>query len=590
MDQSSPQAAAPRDLRLMLAAVLVLASFAAFVLPFLSPPREPVLSVAYVAGASNRAATIALAAISVTVLLLFWRRAAARLEAPASLIDDDRPVPRGMIAAAVALVIAELVVLGPLILHTGVRYGDADYFLSRLRDLQQFPALVLYRDLEFAYGPMLLRPTLWLAHTGVPLGAAYFITLAAMDALGLAMVAYVVNRLPLTSGWRRLLFGLCALVQLEPVLSPNYSLFKFLLPYAAFLWAARQRSPVRAAAAFAAAVLAVLLDSPELGVGMTAGVLAYAAVRGLRGGRGNQGVRENGRGYLLALLSPVAAYPAFLPLAGMAALTRLAQAGKGALNLILDPMPYVLIVLFAVVWLAPRLVGTALGSRRPQAPELAGLFVLALGILPGALGRVYLLHLVFDGMGFLLLSAVAAQRLQGRQRIAWAAALTLVFASCFLVATGSQREALRLVAADSRLPGANANTVDLARLDMTVGADTPVALPITAFTTGTERALRATAHYRPDFYPGLGEIWTPAGERRKIAAMRQFRWALLPKRNQPSLEPLPNGRLRRWLRLGYRYPQRNPPYRVGVLLEQEIRDHWVPAGSFDDLELFHRES
>ena len=402
--------------RLFQAAVLCGAAIVLFVLPFAHAPGQPVVSVSYTAGADNRLATLGLALLSLVTLAVEWRtglRPAPVVE-PDSKHRDDTRIPRWLLWAGLAAAVVFLLALGYLVQHSQGRYGESSYFIERTRELVDYH-LRLYRDVEFTYGPLLLLPIAWvhgaLAALHVSVGAAYFLTLAAMNAIGLAMVAWVLDRLPLTQRWRILLFCLCVFAQLHPLAGANYSLYKFAAPPFLFLWAARRSGALAGTMAFVSANLLVLLISPELEVGTAAGTIIYALLR----------LRQRYWPAVLLLFAPPAAVAVFILLFGRGFIDRLAHASAGALNLVPEPLPHLIILGIATAWLAPVLIGRRLRDGSPDAPVMAALLVLALGILPGALGRCDPLHVFFNGLTLLFLSAVAVQGMPHRR--VWAAAL-----------------------------------------------------------------------------------------------------------------------------------------------------------------------
>jgi hypothetical protein len=570
----------PGRTRLFRVAVLCAAALALFVLPFAHLPSHPVVSVSYVAGADNRLATLGLALLALLTLIVEWRWGLSlpskTRPATAESTRNGSGLPQWLVWSGVAVAAVFTLGLGFLIQRSGVRYGEAGYFLERTRDLVEYH-LRLYREVEFTYGPLLLWPAAWLhralAALHVSVGASYFISLATMNAVGVAMVAWLLNRLPLTRRWRILLFAVCLLVQLHPLAGANYSLLKFAAPPFLFMWSARRRGVLATTLAFVSANLLILLISPELGVGMAGGTIVYAALLLMR--------RQWSA--VTLLFTPPAAVAIFILLFGRGFIDRLAHASAGALNLIPEPMPHLIILGIATAWLAPMLAGSRLRDRSPDAPVLAGLFVLALGVLPGALGRCDPLHVFFNGMTMLFLSAIAVQGARGRRW--WAAALVVL--------------ALDVQAVNYRLYGSsllgllgppNVPTIDIAALRAATGGKR-VATPELGgwLPLSVESQLRSSGLFQPDFYPGLIEVWDEAGVRRKIDTVHQSEWMLGPPAFETAIEPLPNTPVKRFFRLGYSYPQRQSPLIVGAELNHDLQVNWTPTGTFGGSILYHRK-
>lgn len=399
--------------RRWVAFLMVVGAATVFVAPFAHAPSQQVASVSYVAGCDNRIASMGLALLSLTVMALVWR-----LFTPAEIPGEGRRLPPALVFWSMAFTVVFTLTLGWAIHRSDVRFAESNYFLNRIQNILDF-RMKIYRDLEFPYGPMLLYPSVWMYRLFAPLGmsvvTAYFATLAVMNVAGIAMVAYLVNRLPMLYRWRVLLFAACVLLQTNTLAGPNYSLYKFALPFAGMVWASRRGGYWTQFGAFVLAELSVLLVSPELGVGMTVGVMTYAAVRFFRGQR---------RAAVL-LLAPVAAVVLFLAGFGRAFLDRLGQASNGALNLIPEPSPHLFVFIFAIVFLVPVMIGWMLRGRAESAALMAGVYLLSMGMLPGALGRCDPLHVFFYGFGFFVLTFVAIGAYSRRAQAVWATVFVL---------------------------------------------------------------------------------------------------------------------------------------------------------------------
>lgn len=599
--------------RTVLGGVVVAGSFSAFILPFLLPVSDaPVLSVAYMAGANNRFATVCVAAIAMLVLGLVALRIVLRDQSvtPALLrgASPDERLPGTWLSVGGLFVLLFTGLLGWVVLRSGKPYGEPIYFLERIRDVAQFHSRI-YRDIEFPYGPLLLYPPVWLwrvvGGAGVSLAACYFTFLAAANAVGIAMSFYVLNALPLSKAWRRLWFVLFVMEQVHPLAGLNYTLGKFMLPFAVLVWGtgygARRTErggmrPLGSVVRLALGTFLVLLVSPELAIGLAAGICVWGLLRALRGERW----------YLAALLAPVAASKAFYAIFGSGFVQRLHHASAGALNLILEPVPDLLVLLFAVLWLVPAEMGLEFrlwwqgraGAAADHASGMepavmAGMFLLSLGLLPGVMGRADPLHVFFNGFGFLLLSAVAVQRMGcTRQRI-WGVLLVLVCVQVQATNYKVYASAIADIVRSARHPEEVAaerrqDSVEVARLRRLVNGEV-VALPMLSISPGFEAAMRAQGLYRPDFYPGLGEIWDLEGEDRKIATLDEYKWALMPAEwsTQPWPELLPNhDRVKLMFRFGYKYKFRHAPYLPGGVLFKHVQSQWMPVARFGNLVLY----
>jgi hypothetical protein len=575
--------------------VVPLGFVCAFIVPFffhLNGP--PVLSAAYVAGASNKAAIVSLALLSLAVAV--W--AAFSRRTSMAQPETAPQLSRSSILVGAAIVALWTATLGALIVHANIRYGESTYFLERTRDVAQY-GLHLYRDLEFPYGPLLLLPPVWLTKVvgAAHLAGCFFAWLTLLNAGGVLLTAYVLDRLPLDRTSRRVLFVIFCFEQLHPLLGPNYSLGKFMLPFAVLLWGSARRTPVRQALAFALGELLVLLVSPELGVGLSAAIIGWSLLTAWleRTPTGRRNPLT-----MLSALAPIAAYVAFFALYGRGFLDRLGHASAGALNLVIEPLPDMLIFLAAVAWLAPRVVGSSFHWRgnqqtaplvnTPSQPALlTGIFLLSLGLLPGALGRSDPLHVFFNGFGFLLLSLIAIERLTRHLRCIWIALLLVlavqVQATNFKIYVGP----LRGLASAARHPATP--DFDVAALASATHGQ-PVATPaLFLLPQADELALRRANLFVPDRFAGFADIWDAAAEQSKIDSMRRCNFALAPTAPFTTTEGLPNDdRGKLLFRFGYRYPQRNAPLFTGAMVEQELALHWTPIGRFGTQTLYRRIS
>ena len=548
------------------------ALFAAFVLPFCVGARQqPVYSATYPVGAENRAATLALAVLSLAVLFwAAWRRRAAA--------DSPRPLlrPRTFVIGALVASLWTLL-LGLAVAHAHLRFGESAYFLERMRDMAASSGRI-YADVEFPYGPLLLLPPVWLARAGIPLAAGYFGSLVLLNGLGVLMTGYVLNRLPLSHSVRSFLFWAFVFEQCNPLAGANYSLGKFMLPFAVLLWGiARQSSWTRLLALTGGQWLTVMV-SPELGVGLGAGIVAWALLTTLHTRRAST---------LLAALTPVAGYLLFFAGYGRGFLDRLANASSGALNLIIEPLPHILVLLAALALLAPLAVGRRL-RLAAEGPLLGGVYLLALGLLPGALGRSDPLHVFFNGFGFLLLSFVGLERFGHSFVLVWTAAVALLCLQVQATNFAIYRPALHDLAS-SLAHRTLAPTLDVPRLQSVTGGGSVASPALMQLPLADELALRRAGLFVPDKDPGLDEVWTPADEQAKVDRMRARQWALVPAESYLRAEGSPNtSRIKRLLRLGYRYPQRHQPYVVGLLLQAELAQHWIAVDRFGGEILYHR--
>ena len=463
----------------------------------------------------------------------------------------------------------------------------------------------LYTQLEFAYGPLLFYPTILLQkllHCSWP--AAYFLSLAAEQSVGLCMLAYVFNRLPMRGVDRQAGFLLMTFGALNPLLGLNYTFFRFLTPFASLLWATKASSPWKVALLLGVAEMLQMGISPEIGLAFMVASIAFAALRAFRAGPR----------WLLIAVAPVLGMCGFLMVFGNGYLHMLHSFSHGTLNLPVAPYPHILVYLFALVWLVPFSLGKSLGAKEPHDLQMAALYFLCIGLLPAAFGRCDPLHVFFNGAGVLILSLVAIRATSRNTRTAWLACLLLLvlwehwvnnslyqdrtedvlrLAAMPHLSTIWRERLLVLVesyspsAAERLRPGPEDSVyrLDVPALEKTV-AKAEVATPLQV-STSVEKALKRTYHYRSDYYAFMIDVLTPSAEAAKIRDLNQAQWALLPEEADDFFIETPqNDGVQGF---NFPYPLRHPvPYQLGSAFDKNLSEHWTRRQQLGPYVLYER--
>ena len=103
----------------------------------------------------------------------------------------------------------------------------------------------LYDQIELPYGPLLFYGPVIVQALLSPLHAspkaAYYTTLVLEHVIGLLLVVYVLDRLPIMRKWRIVFLLLCLLHTYPFGLGLNYTFLRFVLPIAFLVLATRQR-------------------------------------------------------------------------------------------------------------------------------------------------------------------------------------------------------------------------------------------------------------------------------------------------------------------------------------------------------------
>jgi len=513
-----------------------------------------------------------------------------------------------LIAVTTGICVAVLGLISNLIVHSHFRYkDDAFYFINRLSMHADFGRR-LYDQIEFPYGPLLfylpLGVKVFFSPFHVSLVAAYFIAVVLAHAIGLVFVAWVINRLPMLHRWRVLLFLLCAVHTLQLDLGINYTYLRFFTAAACIVLASRFRSPIEFAAVLFFSQMACLGLSPEMGFAFFAAGTAYAAWY----------LVKQGRRWIPAVVAPLAATGAFLLLVGEGYVRMVLLFSKGILNFIVEPLPHVLLFLFAFVWLIPPVLALFFRQQRSEAPMFAALYVLSLGLLPVAFGRADPGHLFLNEIVIYLLSMVAiGYDRPHRQRI-WAVCVTLVLLwSAFLnirvfrmeLQITTRHEIFRrdagvlgrTVASGFRkfVPSVHKKQleyeqtfdvpIDMVRLQQIIGTD-PIATP-DLIPLAVEDQLRQSGQFTPSFYCFRTAILDQTAEQRQIKELNESRWMLgLTRAGLTDIEtPSNSGYV-----LGFTLPYRDkrPPYVIGLLFRDNLKTNWQPAGEIGAYTVYRR--
>ena len=594
--------------RLWIAAGVV--CLAAVLLVFIVPlfvPMKPVqtISPSYLAGFNNTFATLAAATLSVLVFLLTlwfrWRGFAL----PRLAATRNERLRGGFIAAVVLASAAVLAVCAWLVTASHLRYlADAGYFIEQAT-VRRDTGRALYTQLEFAYGPLLLLPEIWLSQLlHCSMTAAYYVTLVLESSLGLLMLAFVLNEVPMRASLRKPAFVLLAIGAITPHLGLNYTFFRFVSPFAVLLFATRSRSVWRCALLLSVGEVFVVLISPELGLAMAVGVMTFGLLRAW-----GEGWR-----WLLTAILPIAVLGTLLLTLGVPFLHMAATFSRGALSLPVGPYPHILVFLFALVWLVPFGMARYAPLREPLGSRLLALYAISLAFLPAALGRCDPLHILFDGVGVLVLSLMGLSGSSKRSRLAWLAAIAVLVAWNHFVNerlfVSRSAEVMRQtfvphlpkpvaatlvkVAGNYRkdlgeVLGQRPSTdfyLDEAQLNRLVG-NAPVVTPI-EIPLSLENQLKRTHHYDPGYYAFWVDMMNPAAEQRSIRDINACTWMLLPRVWRSD-----NVHTTQWLHLfqGLKLPYRTrhtAPYDAGLAFEQNLEQHWIPVQSFGQYVLYRQ--
>ena len=580
----------------------VLCCAAAAVLLFWLPLHVPVpfratISASYIAGYNNAFAVRMAACFSLGVLLLTWYIRRKQLPLPAEPVRLQERLGIKLVAAVVASTALILGIAGALVAWSGMRYlSDAGYLIEQAV-VRHDTGRALYSQIEFAYGPLLLLPTVWLSYLlRSTVTTAYYVSLVIQASLGLLLLAFILNELPIRGGLRRKAYLLFAVGALTPFLGVNYTYLRFGTPIAVLLFATRQRSPWICAGLLAAGQALVLLISPELGLATLAAICVFALIR----------AGQSGWQWLLAGLVPFGTCALVIASLGEAFLMAIRHFSRGSLNLPVGPYPHLLIFLFALVWLVPAGLGRLIDLHDSGSARLLAVYTFGLASLPAALGRCDPLHVFFNGTAILVLALVVVSRSGTRPGKIWIASFAVLvlwehvvndrtyeyrtayvlkvtvlpyLPSKVLMPALSLLERGRKDFARTLRPNVMLeHPVDPAILNSIAGAE-GIATPL-EIRPCVEDLLRSTHRYRPGYRAFWVNTFDPESEDRAIDDLNRNRWALLPLAWGGSFIETPaNIRQIQVLPMPYRW-RHAIPYYGGEAFRNNLVQHWTPIYSF----------
>lgn len=588
--------------------VFLLTCLGVFVLPFLLPPA-PILGVsaANVAGFNNKVASLAAAILGTIVFL-------KELRWPAAKHTRERANSDGLSRSAIlaiAFACAGVVALFcRLVYMSHQRYlGDAGYFIEQL-GAHVYGGRTLYDQVEFPYGPLLfygplyVQKALWWLH--LSLTGAYFSTLFLEHLIGMSLMGYVINNLPVSLNWKRLLLLSCVPITIELCLGLNYTFFRFAVPIAFVVFTSkRQRSWSAAIVIFIGQVVSLAI-SPEVGFAFLVAGIAYSGFR----------VLKTGQAWWLPVLAPFLSVAVFMVLVGGGYLRMLKLFAHGLFNFIVEPLPYILIFLFALVWLVPTALARFFREDRREAPMLGALYLYGLALLPVAFGRADPGHVLFNGLTILLLSAVAISGWSIRSQKVWGVCLVGIFFFTAYMDTlpfsgqardviyydirhsGSERIQQATLALTKRIsPIAVHNfltttyepeqSFDTTKLDQVIGSAkiaAPIYIPLQV-----EEYLKRTGRYRPSFYCFHIAVLDASAEERDIQDVNRAEWLLIPLGANLGMSETPETSARA-LGGSLPYHTRRNPYVGGFKFYENLKTNWQLVDMTNGYGIFKRKS
>jgi hypothetical protein len=563
--------------------IAVTTFFSAFVLPFYFPLREPVFSAAYTTGENNRAAAIAVAAISIFVTFVLrqctmfgYVKGRTYSETEQSSLSN-----KSLWWALIAMVVCTTL-FGFLIVHHGTYYADEGWFLVQLRTGVDYHRTI-YTGFHFPYGPVLyFWPATFiraLSSIGVSMDAAYLASVVAMEALGVSLLFYTVKALPMRKSLKAGAFALITFCSFDTLLGINYAVLRSVLPFATMVLLTKQKNLWRAMVIACLGEVLQLAVSPELGIAFGGAVVIYSFYCAF----------TSGLKWLGVSLTMIFGGGIFAILIGPAYFLAFREFAKGGYSIILEPQPFVLVLLAAIVALAPLAVVS--GFRRDHDIEhakvklLIGIYIITLGMLPAALSRCDAIHAFVNGIGAYLLAFVAIDQMTVTRQRVWIVLVTLTFAATQLQEVHAFYYNITRAIQDSPEPY---DSSDVAAVSKAIGKNT-VTFPWNAPPLLMIRSLSMTGQYQPGYYCGALGGFDETSEKRRIHDMRAAKFALVPNDQVLVFEDkIDNHGVKLLLRFGFKYRARRTPFFEYAMVKQELITNWAPRGVFGMYTLYER--
>ncbi|MGI4758707.1 MAG: hypothetical protein ACRYGF_17885 [Janthinobacterium lividum] len=573
-----------------------------FVLPFLVPPAYlEGQSAANVAGFNNKLAAVAAAFFGCVALVLQVR--SGRWQK--SLETDKRALSTEVVLVSALVPAAVLTLLSVIVFYSKYLFtADAFYFIDQASKHSEY-GRSLYTQIEFPYGPILFYLPIFVRTILTPfhlsIAGAYFVTLVGTSGLGVLMMAYILNALPLSHRIRTVFLILCACWSIPISMGINYTFFRFATPCFFLVLLSKQ---FKLSTMFAWTLIAqvfCLAMSPEMGLSFASGSFALVVYRAFR----------QERKWAFTLLAPLIGIPLFLVAVGPGYLRMVMMFARGTNNLVVGPVPHVLLVLAALLWLAPALLGTYFHERRQQTDLLLSFYFAAIALLPAAFGRCDPQHTLFNGLGFLLIALAAISAWQGSGRkillgifmlvFTWSILRTATYPFCVSEMQGAlggfsrlplvKRQIVRLSrhvfrnAIETHYAKRPPEFVDFNAIQQ-ITAGQPIVDPLW-LTLRTEAHLKQTGQWVPSFYDYQIAVLDSSAEVHAIDYIESANWMLLPLCHVIWQTERPEET--KWM-MGFPWTYRSvrKPYVAGRKINAEFAKNWVFIRNVGDVDLFRK--
>jgi hypothetical protein len=616
---------ARRKVDSVLIVTVLLGLLGIFLAPWFVPREQVVCSASYTLGFNNVVASLALVALLAALFVQLLRRPAGAESGVGGIVaqmlsSQGAGSRRSLLAFCVMTTLIVTLLLGWYRIMPFIIFGEFASDVSRLD--QMVLGLRPYRDFQYNYGPAMLYPPYWLYLLfggKLSIDGAFCATLLVHWVAGLSLVYYAARTL-CRGRWQATIVFVCiSLAVFNFSMGVAYTPLRFMPPIASLLFLHRRFSqwvdgdattlPKSTAVAMLLSLGSLSL-SPEVGIATVAGITTFFATL----------IFTPFRRFSVVALAPVFSLGIAVLVFSVKYADGVLSFGSGANNFPVFPSAYILFFVAAGSLILPRL-GVIGVRERNQNGALAMALVVALGMMiPGAFGRCDPLHVLFNGLGILILFLALAVQLPNRA----AAALVVgafvlihpIVGNRWLFGDQAFRKAIsydRLLSTiDKRKNAAIWQAASGGSTNLRYGKLYPFGGDVqtlspqlrnftavgTPFYPGedVDRFLKLSGRFFPEYYSGFNmQVFTPSAVSRKIRDLGAMEVLIVPKdHNNPGVvvyeadaRALADLLLfpSRWIPT-----PRRQPYIPGLAIMKYITDNFTVVGGSYTYDLMRRNT
>jgi hypothetical protein len=371
-----------------------------FTVPYLFPSNQIAISASYDYGFNNRVGMLLLALFSLIVIFVsFFYSEKGKLHV--DIFVDNFP---GIVLNKVFLSVVGFTFIGCSILWIILgreSYGitESGYFIPRIYDISW--GRVVYRDFDFAYGPLLLYIPYFIyrlfSFLGITISDGYIITLMINQILGLYFLFYVLTFFNLSGKEKDRIFIIIAIISFPASVGLNYTLFRFIFPFFCLVFLQRierntKINPVIYVFLSAVLSMIILLISPELGLSFYFTIFVYIFIMAFL----------TKRKYYFLQIGVLASSLVLLVYLWPNMFKQITGFLSGGLNWPFVPSLF-LLFFFLAVFVVSAGIGIQLKNIKTYLFSLS-FVLLAFSLIPGALGRCDPGHVFFNGLFIFILA------------------------------------------------------------------------------------------------------------------------------------------------------------------------------------------